>query len=186
MILTNPKHYSGYRYEDVLAHLGQCRPLTFEDSKGRSSELLFAGLINLGRSVQVRFRDKAYRAVVLACASDWYHYSLNCTTLWHHQVSAAIVGTHDSCLSVPVFSLDEMRVYGPMKAVIDDLTDESQFSEAFRKTRYGHCLLIGALMCKRADARTRLEQFCASTQYRIRAEVRCLHRRRRGRPLRVF
>ena len=188
MILAAPRHYSGYSCEEVLVHLGQSarQPLLFTDSKGRASELQFEGVFLLSRSVRVRFRDKTYQAVVLARSSDWYRYSLNCTERWHHRVTAAIVGTHDSCVQVPVFAVDEMRVYGPAKAILDDFTDETQFSDAFRKTEYGHCVLLGALLCKREDARARLAQLRPSTQYRIRAEVRRLQMRKRGRPLRVY
>lgn len=179
------RHYPGYQYEDVLIHLAQHAPLAFADSKGASSALHFDGLVNLGRSVQVRYREKVYQAVILAKSSDWYRYSLNCTESWHHLITAAIVGTHDSCLRVPVFALDEQRVYGSLKAAVENFADVSQFEERFRKTEYGHCLLVGALMCKRPDAQQRLLQMRPSTQFRIQAEVRRLHLRKRGRPLRV-
>ena len=45
--------------------------------------------------------------------------------------------------------------------------------------------LIGALMCGRPDAFKRLETMRPSTRLRIEAEVRRLHMRRRGRPLKV-
>lgn len=177
------RRYSGYRYEDVLIYLAQHAPMPFEDSRGRG-ELRFDGIVNLGRCVQVRYRDKAYRAVVLAKASDWYHYSLNCTERWHHQVSAAIVGTHDSCLPVPVFAIDEHRAYNAKKARVEDFTGP-QFDEALRKSAYGHHMLVGGLMCLRADAWTRFDQMAASTRRRIRAKLKRLGLRRRGRPLPV-
>lgn len=147
--MAGPRRYSGYRYEDVLIFLAQHAPLSFADSKGRG-ELRFDGLVNLGRCVQVRYRDKVYRAVVLAKASDWYHYSLNCTERWHHQVSAAIVGTHDSCLPVPVFAIDEQRAYSAKKARVEDFTGPA-FDEALRKTACGHHMLVGGLMCLRKE-----------------------------------
>jgi hypothetical protein len=181
--MVSQRRYNGYRYEDVLVYLAQHVPLPFEDSKGRG-DLRFEGLVNLGRCVQVRYRDKTYQAVVLARASDWYRYSLNCTERWHHHVSAAIVGTHDSCLPVPVFAIDEQRAYEKRKARVEDFTGPG-FDEALRKTAYGHRMLLGGLMCLRVDAQARLAQLPLSTQRRIRAEVKRLHLRRRGRPLPV-
>jgi hypothetical protein len=184
--MQQQRRYSGYRYEDVLVHLAQHTPLIFENSKGRSSQLLFDGVFNLSRSVQIRYQEKSYQAVVLARSSDWYYYSLNCTDRWKHHVTAVIVWTHDSCISVPVFALDERRVYGSFKAAgIENFNDEVQFPERFRKTAYGHHILVGGLMCLRADAQARLATLRPSTQRRIRAEIRRLSMRRRGGPLRV-
>lgn len=177
------RRYSGLRYEDVLIYVAQHAPLSFQDSRGRG-ELRFEGLVNLGRCVQVHYRDKSYHAVVLAKASDWYHYSLNCTERWHHHVNAAIVGTHDSCLPVPVFALDEMRAYGKNKARVEDFTSPA-FDEGYRKSAYGHRMLLGGLMCLRSDAWARFDQMPASTRRRIRAKVKRLGLRRRGRPLPV-
>lgn len=177
------RRYGGYRYEDVLIYLAQHAPLTFEDSRGHG-ELRFDGIVNLGRCVQVRYRDKQYQAVVLAKASDWYRYSLNCTERWHHEVSAAIVGTHDSCVPVPVFAIDERRVYGRAKARVDDFTS-AVFDERYRKSAYGHWMLLGGLMCMRSDAWARFDQLPARTRRRIRAKVKRLGLRRRGRPLPV-
>ncbi|HLG75150.1 MAG TPA: hypothetical protein VKX46_01975 [Ktedonobacteraceae bacterium] len=180
------RRYSGYRYEDVLVFLAQHTPLLFENSKGRVCELQFDGVFTFSRSVRVRYQEKVYQAVVLARSSDWYHYSLNCTDRWKHHVNAVIAWTHDSCLSVPVFSLEERRVYGPkIAADVEDFTDETQFPEPLRKTAFGHHMLVGALMCLRPDAQARLATLKPSTQRRIRAEVRRLGMRRRGGPLHV-
>lgn len=166
--------------------LAQHTPLSFENSRGRASELRFDGVFNFSRSVRVRYQEKVYQAVVLARSSDWYRYSLNCTDRWKHHVNAAIVWTHDSCLSVPVFALEERRAYGAGRAAeVEDFRDELQFAEPFRKTAYGHHMLVGALMCLRTDAQARLATLKPSTQRRIRAEVRRLQMRRRGAPLRV-
>jgi hypothetical protein len=184
--MNTKRRYSGHRYEEVLVFLAQHAPLSFENSKGRVSELQFDGLFSLSRSVRVRYQEKVYQAVVLARSSDWYRYSLNCTDRWKHHVNAVIAWTHDSCLSVPVFALEERRVYGSHKAAeVEDFSDEMQFSEPFRKTAYGHHMLVGALMCLRPDAQARLRSLKPSTQRRIQAEVRRLRMRRRGGPLRV-
>ena len=44
---------------------------------------------------------KEYRCAVLSQSSDWYTYSLN-SPEWQHGCTAVVVGTHDSCLPVPV------------------------------------------------------------------------------------
>ena len=184
--MSSRRRYSGHRYEEVLVFLAQHTPLSFENSRGRASELRFDGVFNFSRSVRVRYQEKVYQAVVLARSSDWYRYSLNCTDRWKHHVNAAIVWTHDSCLSVPVFALEERRAYGAGRAAeVEDFRDEGQFAEPFRKTAYGHHMLVGALMCLRTDAQARLATLKPSTQRRIRAEVRRLQMRRRGAPLRV-
>jgi hypothetical protein len=135
---------------------------------------------------------KQYHAIILARSSDWYKYSLNAPQ-WEHGITACVCGTHDSCLPVPVLALDTMRwyeekkmrdIFGPLQPKLDSsgkLVPDT-FDKA-RKSHYGHNMFIGALMCGREDARTRLNAMNERTRYRIEAEVRALHHRRRGRPL---
>jgi|SRR5438445_5884399 len=122
------------------------------------------------------------RAVILARSSDWYKFSLN-YPLWDHGCNAVVCGTHDSCVNVPTLALDAMKWYGPkkMRDIFGPIDSES-FDRA-RKSHYGHCMLIGALMCGREDARKKLQSMELSTCYRIEAEMRVLHTRRQGRPL---
>lgn len=122
------------------------------------------------------------RAVILARSSDWYVYSLN-YPLWKHGCTAVVCGTHDSCLPVPTLALDAMRWYeaGKMRAIFGPI--ESETFERARKSHYGHCMLIGALMCGREDARAKLQSLHPRTRRRIENEIRQLHTRRQGRPL---
>jgi hypothetical protein len=134
------------------------------------------------------------RAVILARSSDWYKYSLN-YPLWDHGITACVCGTHDSCLEIPVLALDAMKwyeplkmrsIFGPLQPTLD--TNDKLIPDAFdkaRKSHYGHCMLIGALMCGREDAIARLQSLPDRTRFRIEAEVRQLHTRRQGRPLEV-
>jgi hypothetical protein len=135
------------------------------------------------------------RAVILARASDWYTYRLNCTSQWNHGITAIVCGTHDSCVDVPVLALDSMKwyeagkmrsIFGPVQPTLDangKLIPDT-FDQA-RKSHYGHCMFIGALMQGREDAHARLNAMQPSTRYRIEAELLNLHTRRQGRPLEV-
>ena len=126
-------------------------------------------------------------AVVLARSSDWYRYSLNAMT-WQHPLQAAVVGTHDSCLPVPVLAMDSMQWYQPYElrfqiALPADPTKDR--FERHRKTQYGHNVLLGAFLCGREDAQERVMSLPERTRLRLEAEKRKLLRRRRGRPFKV-
>ena len=132
------------------------------------------------------------RAVILARSSDWYAYRLNC---WDHGCTCVVCGTHDSCLPVPILAMDTLKWYEPLKmrSIFGPLQPQfdannkpipDTFDKA-RKSHYGHCMLIGALMCGRQDAIARLQSLKPSTRYRIEAELVRLHTRGRGRPLEV-
>jgi hypothetical protein len=143
-----------------------------------------------------KVQNQEYRAVVLARSSDWYYYSLNCTYRFKHGITCVVAGTHDSCINRPVLAMDVMRWYEPKKIrndfgllqpmldtegkVIPDLFEEK------RRTQYGHNILIGALLQRRADAFARLATFKDSTRWRIEAEMRKLEKRRVGRPISVW
>ncbi len=126
-------------------------------------------------------------AVVLARSSDWYHYSLNAMT-WKHQLQAAVVGTHDSCLPVRVLAMDSMVWYEPyeirFRIALPDPPEPDPF-EKRRKTRYGHNVLLGAFICGRADAVERVMKLPDRTRWRYEALKRKLLKRRRGRPFKV-
>ena len=178
------RRYSQYKQEDVFIQFIHFAAVLKVEVIGRI----------VGASVSLLRLDtnKRLRAVVLARSSDWYQYSLN-YPLWIHGCNAVICGTHDSCLPVPVLALDAMKWYkknemrdlfGPLQPLFDenDKPIPDTFDQA-RKSRYGHNMLIGALMCGREDAIARLQSLKPSTRYRIEAELRKLHTRRQGRPL---
>jgi hypothetical protein len=136
--------------------------------------------------------DERLRAVILARSSDWYVYRLNC---WDHGCTCVVAGTHDSCLQVPCLAMDTLKwyeplkmrnIFGPLQPQFDanDKPIPDTFDKA-RKSHYGHCMLIGALMCGRQDAIARLQSLKPRTRYRIEAELVKLHTRGRGRPLEV-
>lgn len=75
-------------------------------------------------------------------------------------------------------------IFGTLQPQYDanDKPIPDTFDQA-RKSHYGHCMLIGALMCGREDAQARLQSLNPRTRRRIESEVRQLHTRRQGRPL---
>lgn len=147
-----------------------------------------------GNTVALSHAGMLHTALVLARSSDWYRYSLNCIERWKHAITCVACGTHDSCLPLPVVALDTLRWYAPLETRLrgdslePKLDAEGRPTDAFerrRKTHYGHTILIGALMCGRPDAVRRLQSLPPSTQRRIEAELKRLHMRRPGRPLKV-
>ena len=180
------RRYSRYKQEDVWAQLYQLQH--------RLGVKLQDGTVN-GHSVYLTWQNKQVKAVILARSSDWYAYSLNCVERFRHELAVVVCGTHDSCLDRPVLALDSLRWYDPLEMRIKSLEPPTQRNtsitgpiDAFdrrRKSHYGHNILIGALMCGRPDAFKRLASLRPSTRLRIEAEVRTLHMRRRGRPLKV-
>ena len=126
-------------------------------------------------------------AVVLARSSDWYRYSLNVMT-WQHPLQAAVVGTHDSCLPIPVLAMDSMQWYQPYELRFQLALPADPSKDRFerhRKTQYGHNVLLGAFICGRADAQERVMSLPERTRLRLEAEKRKLLKRRRGRPFKV-
>jgi hypothetical protein len=178
------RRYSRYKQAEVWAALYQ--------QQTRLGVEVHDGTVQ-GNSVLLTRSGVVYRAVVLARSSDWYYYSLNCVERWHHGISAVVCGTHDSCLDIPVLALDALRWYDPQEMRVKQLTpqhldERGRAVDAFehrRKSQYGHNILIGALMCGRADALQRLASLPPSTQLRIETQLRRLRLRRPGRPLRV-
>jgi len=184
--MVTERRYARYRHEDVLMTVYQMqRPPSSIPLKVYNNTVT-------SRSVMVSYKGKEYHAVILARSSDWYRFSLNCTERWHHDITAALVGTHDSCLPIPCWACDTIQWYQPlalrMEIALQSLDEKGNPNDAFeefRRTHYGHNIFIGALMCGRLDARQRLVKLPASTRFRIEAKLRRLRNRRQGRPLKV-
>lgn len=183
------RRYSKYKAADVWHTL-------YEQQK----ELGFTVHHNTvsGNTVSLSHNGKKYRAIILARSSEWYKYSLNCQDVWRHGIELVVAGTHDSCLPVPVQALDHPKWYEPMRtrikgdegqAITVTSTDEKGHPndkfDTMRRSKYGHDIFIGALMCGRDDAIARLATMRESTVLRIKAELKTLHKRREGRPIAV-
>ncbi len=127
------------------------------------------------------------QAVILARSSEWYELSLNALT-WKHDLQAAVVGTHDSCLPIRVYAVDSMVWYDPFEIRFRIAPSETPKDDPFeqrRKTHYGHNVLLGAFICGRQDAIDRVMTLPERTRLRIEAEKRKLLKRRQGRPFKV-
>lgn len=180
------RRYSRYQAADVWA--------TLYEQQSHLDVQVYDGTVT-GNCVQLSRRSTGmpYKAVVLARASDWYTYSLNCQDRWKHGITALVCGTHDSCVPVPVLALDQLKWYEPHQLRIESLAPQSLDAngfvndafDRFRKGHYGHNMLIGALMCGRSDATERLAHMHESTRLRIEAKLRKLHQRRSGKPIAV-
>jgi hypothetical protein len=183
---VNEGRYSRYKRRDVWEQLVRIQQNTRLNTTIVSDSII-------GSSVSLIRDGKKLRAVVLARASDWYRYSLNCVEEWNHGITAIVCGTHDSCVPVPVLAMDTRRWYEPnvMRTLHGTLapkldTNKKLIPDKFdhaRKSQYGHNMLIGALMCEKDEAFARLKTFEPSTQRRIRAKLVALGRRRPGHPL---
>jgi hypothetical protein len=173
--MPQERRYCAYKQTDVWLQLQNLAPAL--------KVQLHYGTVH-GCSISLVRLDtgERLRVVVLARSSHWYQYSLNIAE-WQHGCTAIVCGTHDSCVKVPVLALDAMKWYPALKmrGIFGNL-DSPEFERA-RRSHYGHQMLIGALMCGREDATTKLQSLPESTRYRIESELRQLHCRRQGRPL---
>jgi hypothetical protein len=144
-----------------------------------------------GRRIQI-YADKYKRdlwAILLARSSEWYRFNLN---TYNSGIEVLIAGTHDSCVSVPVLAMDTLEWTEPYKTRFEyslpppkDSTREDTFAR-FRKSPYGHQVLVGALIVGRKEAIDRLMTFPARTRRDIEVEVKRLRHRRPGRPLKLW
>lgn len=199
MPMPRKRRYCTYSFEDTQRALEQQqRQLGVEivpNTSSRNGRRVGLRSDELDRLVGAR---EVHAAVILARSSDWYRYNLN---TYEHGIDCAVVGTHDSCLEVPALAMDDLewhavdsirfeKLLAPApRGIIDPKspmhreTNPDQFEARYRKTRYGHCILVGGLIRGRKDARDRLMTLPERTRFRIEAEVKCMRVRRPGRPL---
>jgi hypothetical protein len=183
--MPQERRYTKFKQTDVWNMLANLeKPLKIQVLRGTAHGSSIS-LIRLDTSERLR-------AVILDRSSSWYTYRLNC---WDHGITAVVCGTHDSCIDRPVLAMDTMKWYesGKMRTIFGQLqptfdADDKPIPDTFdqaRKSHYGHCMLVGALMQGREDAKARLMTLPERTRYRIEAELVQLHSRYRGRPLEV-
>jgi len=158
--------------------------------------------------VDVIWYTRRFRAMILTRTSDWYRFSLHLYA--QTEVELLIVGTHDSCVTMPVLSYDSLQPEETREGVaIKYPSDDGKgvyaissvpkayepkqlrwnlttMSEAFRRTEYGHAMLVGGLMCKLPEADQRLAAIASKyARLRFNREVTRLHHRRPGRPVKI-
>ena len=124
-----------------------------------------------------------FRAVLLSRSSDWYTYRLNVFGKLDG-IELIVCATHDSCVDLPVWSVEEARSYEPGETAIPLSTLRDV---AVRGTKYGCLLFVAALLCSKQEALEILddEKFPVSTRYRYEAKVREYANLKRGTKLSV-
>lgn len=121
-------------------------------------------------------------AVVLGRSSDWYRHRLNVYAEFEG-VQWVVCGTHDSCLSIPVWSVEEERLYEAHETRIpfSDLLTNTRL----RHTEFGHKLLLGGMMCNLPEARQVAAELKRTARFQIERDVRMHTHRRRGQQLKI-
>jgi hypothetical protein len=162
--------YKRYKLEEVLAlfHLTQARMGLATVAGSAIGHTYLATHQELGTS----------RRMVLGRSSEWYTYHLN---IYADNIGALVCATHDSCVPIPVFALDTPSAYYPSLAT--RYHPLSQIPARFFRTKRGHKMLLGALMCRLPEAEQVLSGIPRSTRYHLELEVRQLLLRKRGRPI---
>src|ERR1700680_2559672 len=199
MVMPAKRRYTKYSFEDTQRALEQQqRQLKVEIVANTSSRNgRCVGLRSAELDTMIGTRE-FHAAVILARSSDWYRYGLN---TYRHDIECVIAGTHDSCLEVPVLAMDNLEwhdidklrldfeqllapaargIVNP-KASMNREDNPDVFEARYRKTRYGHRVLVGSVIRGRKDASERLMTLPERTRFRIEAEARYLRKRRPGR-----
>lgn len=201
MVMPLKRRYTKYSFEDTQRALEQQqRQLKVEIVPNTSSRNGRCVGLRSAELDQMIGTQEIHVAVILARSSDWYRYSLN---TYRHDIECVVAGTHDSCLEVPALSMDDQewhdvdtlrldfeQILAPAergiihpRAAMDRENNPDLFEARYRKTRYGHRVLVGGIIRGRADASQRLMTLPERTRFRIEAEARHLRKRRPGRPL---
>jgi hypothetical protein len=124
-----------------------------------------------------------FRAVLLVRSSDWYHYRLNVFGKLEG-IELIVCATHDACVDLQVWSVEEARIYEPGETAIPlaKLKDRK-----VRGTKYGSLLFVSALLCSKQEALDILadDDFPESTRYRYESKVRYYANLKRGTKLSI-
>jgi hypothetical protein len=178
------RRYTKYSFEDTQRAIQH-------QQKQAGVRVLSGSASPNGRRIRVyaeKYRREMW-AIILARSSEWYRFNLN---TYNCGIEMIIAGTHDSCTSVPVLAMDTLEWTEPYKTRFEyslplpkDPKQADTF-DRFRKSRYGHCVLVGALIVGRKEAIDRLMTFPPRTRRDIEVEVKRLRHRRPGRPLKLW
>ena len=121
-------------------------------------------------------------AVVLGRSSDWYRHRLNVYAEFEG-VQWVVAGTHDSCLSIPVWCVEEEHLYKlhETRIPLSDLLD----NERLRHTEFGHKLLFGGMMCNLPEAKQVAAKLKRTARFQLERDVRLHTHRKRGQQLKI-
>ncbi|WP_201387959.1 hypothetical protein [Ktedonobacter sp. SOSP1-85] len=140
-----------------------------------------------GHRIRVHFKrgtvDREFECVVLVRSSLWYEHRLNLYGMG--LIEMVVCARHDSCLPIPVWSVEEGKVYNPGETAHPLSALESK---TFRGSRSGHALFVAAILTQKQEALTLLEDerhIPRSTRYRLKAKVRAYANLKRGKRLRI-
>jgi hypothetical protein len=123
-------------------------------------------------------------AVVLGRSSDWYKYRLNVYAQKFAGVQWIVAGTHDTCVPVPVWCVEDERLYSAYETRIS-FNDLLQKYEQLRYTAFGHRLILGGMICNLPEAREVAKTLKKSARYALEADVRKHTHMKKGRPLKL-
>lgn len=121
-------------------------------------------------------------AVLLGRSSDWYKYRLNVYAEQFEGIQWIVAGTHDTCVSVPVWCVEEEKLYNAHETRIS-FTDLLQKYDRLRFTEFGHKLILGGMICNIPEAKTVAATLKRSARFALEADVRKHTHRKKGRPL---
>jgi hypothetical protein len=138
-----------------------------------------------GHRLRVQYQrgetNRPFDCVVLVRSSQWFRYRLNVFAELDG-IEMVICARHDSCLPVPVWSVEEARVYNPGETAVPLST---LLDVKVRGSKYGHLLFIAAILSGHQEALDALAQLPRSTRYRIQAQVRAYANLRPGNKLKI-
>ena len=180
MTLTTDKHfrYTRYSYAEVFSLL---------ISRSRRTKVFVEHASDeQGRRITIHYQrdghDEYREAALLGRSSDWYRHRLNVYAELEG-IQWVVAGTHDSCLPVPVWSVEEEKLYEPHETRVP--FSELRSNERFRHTSFGHQLLLGGMMCNLPEARAAAAELKDTARFAMERNVRRYSHRRRGRQLKI-
>jgi hypothetical protein len=123
-------------------------------------------------------------AVLLGRSSDWYKYRLNVYAVQRAQIAWIVCGTHDTCVNVPVWSVEEEKLYDVYETRIAFADLLGQYSR-YWGSEFGHKLLLGGMICNLPEAKDVAKHLKKSARFALEAEVRRHAHRRKGPQLKL-
>ena len=179
--------YTRYSYEEVFSLLISRSGRTGVSVKHADAE-------QQGRliTVHAKLKDEDGKmlpaedrlAVLLGRSSDWYKYRLNVYAQQFAGVQWIICGTHDTCVSVPVWCVEEEKLYESYQTRIS-FNDLLSKYDTLRHTAFGHRLVLGGMICNLPEAHAVAKTLKRSARFALEADVKKHIHMKKGRPLKL-